>query len=139
MGDVTSSAPRQNPIRDGRVPSRWRRSGWALVLVVVLLGVALPAHAQADAAPGWFAGHTTDQQHAIVNWVYRGGPQGTTPYAGTPQTLGASLYSTETSTSQTVERGGELVSELLVLRQTAGVLPKLIERSPGDRTRCLDI
>lgn len=100
------------------------------VVLAVVMSASLPGQARADSAPGWFAGHSSTEQQAIVDWAYRGGPQGVTPYAGAAQTLGSSLYATEASTPTTAVQADELTSELLSLRQRARLLPTLAEAVP---------
>ncbi|HEX7301214.1 MAG TPA: hypothetical protein VF257_19605 [Solirubrobacteraceae bacterium] len=87
------------PIRWGF--RRWRALSWRGVRrrwLVALLGavvgmLVVAAVASADSDPGWYQGHTAQQQQVIVNWLYENSPQpdDTVPVEGEPAILADDL------------------------------------------------
>ncbi len=68
-----------------------------LILVALVLGV-VPAAATAAADLGWFAGHSTEERHALVDYAYLRAAQPDVPYTGaatdTAQTLADDVAAT---------------------------------------------
>src|SRR5437879_6043300 len=70
---------------DGRLTARLASLA-VLASLLLAASVVLFAAPPADALqlPGWMGAHSEADQQAVVDWAYRGAPQGVTPYIGDP-------------------------------------------------------
>lgn len=103
---------------------------------IVLLFLALVLTASAGAttagrafaadAPGWFEGHSEEEKQAIVNWAYRGGPQGVVPYPGTPSATADEMYAGEKREADGVN-SARLGWQAYSARTVPKILPKVID------------
>lgn len=109
------------------------RACLVVVGVVIGLGLAGPITQVASALldPGWWAGHSTEERHAIVDYVYERSGHATVPYEGDAAT------SAEEISQRAIDSGthefplaGELGGEELTATEGLGLMPELAATVP---------
>jgi hypothetical protein len=101
-----------------------------LVLGTLMLGMC-SASALAGSDPGWWASHSSEEQHAIVDYVYERSGHATVPYSGDAQALA------ETISQRAIDSGShefplapELGGEEFSAVESVGLLSRIADVIP---------
>ena len=90
---------------------------------------AVNAHALVES--GWYAGHTTVEQQAIEDYLYKMSAQGTTPYAGDAATTADAVATEALVPSATGEVTADVAAQTTTADIAVGLLPDVFATTPA--------
>jgi len=97
------------------------------MLVVIALGTG-SATAMAESDPGWFAGHSTEERHALVDYAYVRTAQATLEAATAGQALADDVAAAATDE---LPLAGELGAEEFATLESAGLMAEVSALAPA--------